>query len=138
MNYYHCGYEDRFNPTALPAKLDSMTDKIRAILLDTPSARSSDKILLITYMRRHGLFCYDEATKLIQFKNKDGASYDEWMRMPSTESICRIKRQIQLEAKERIKAGIGTPEDAELLPSERVAEQRVILEGVNRHYYYRG
>ena len=126
-----------YNPDALTSKLDTMRARISKILLDTPSSRSSDKILLITYLKRHGPFCYDEATKRLQFRDKDGCSYEDWLTMPSTESICRIKRFIQRDAKLRLLAGMGTREDAEVLPSSRVAEQRAVLEGINRQYFYR-
>lgn len=126
-----------YNPSALPHRLTTMKGRIRDILLSVPQARSSDKVLLITYLRSYGPFCYDEATKLLTFKAKEGVSYEDWMRMPSTESICRIKRDIQLRAKLKLKAGLGSKEDAELLPSEKVAYQREVLEEVNRHYFYR-
>ena len=127
-----------YAPESLPAKLDTMRGRIREILLDTPSSRSSDKILLITYLKRHGPFCYDEATKRLQFRDKDGCSHEDWLTMPSTESICRIKRDLQLEARRRIEANMGTEADANLLPSSRVASQRAVLEGINRQYFYRG
>jgi len=126
-----------YNPDALPGKLNTMTGRIREILLNRPQSRSSDKSLIIDYLRTYGPFCYDDATKKLTFREKDGITWEQWMMMPSTESICRLKRQIQLEAKDRIKAGMGTREDAELLPSEKVAYQREVLEAVNKHYYYR-
>ena len=127
-----------FNPSALPARLTTMKARIREILLRVPQARSSDKVLLIAYLRQYGPFCYDEATKKLQFREKDGITYEGFMQMPSTESICRIKRDIQLRAKLKLRAGLGNREDAEMLPSEKVAYQREVLQEVNRHYYFRG
>jgi hypothetical protein len=126
------------NPSNLPRSLNTMKARIREILLAIPSSRSSDKILLIEYMKAYGPFCYNEASKKLQFKDKEGITYEDWMCMPSTESICRIKRDIQLEARERMLHGKASADDANVLPSERVAEQRAILEGINKQYFWRG
>ena len=126
------------NPYQLPAKLTTMKARIREILIAVPSSRSNDKMLIIEYLTQYGPFCYDEASKKLQFKDKEGITYEDWMCMPSTESICRIKRDIQLEARERMLHGKASADDANVLPSERVAEQRAILEGINKQYFYRG
>jgi hypothetical protein len=126
------------NPYQLPTKLNTMKGRIAEILKAVPQSRSSDKILLIEYMKAYGPFCYDEASKKLQFKAKDGVTYEEWLCMPSTESICRLKRFIQLEARERMAHGKATADDADMLPSEKVQIQRTILEGINKIYFYRG
>jgi hypothetical protein len=125
------------DPANLPSSLNTMTGRIRQILLNVPQARSSDKVLLITYLRQYGPFCYDETTKKLTFKDKEGIDYETWLKMPSTESICRIKRDIQMGAKISIKAGLGTELDVAMLPSAKVAEQREILQSINRKYFYR-
>ena len=126
-----------FNPNTLEGKLNTMTARVKAILLDTPSARSSDKILIITYWRRYGPLVYDEQSKKLTFREADGVTYENFLKIPSTESICRIRRDVQHQAKLAIKQGYGTEQDAMLLPSQRVAEQRAILEEIQSTYYMR-
>ena len=60
------------NPYQLPAKLTTMKARIREILIAVPSSRSNDKVLIIEYLKQYGPFCYDEASKKLQFKDKDG------------------------------------------------------------------
>ena len=126
------------DPSNLPSRLNTMKGRIVEILKAVPSSRSNDKVLIIEYLKQYGPFCYDEATKKLQFKDKDGIDYTVWITMPSTESICRLKRFIQLEARERMAHGKATADDADMLPSEKVQIQRTILEGINKIYFYRG
>lgn len=122
----------------LPKSLDTVKEHIRQILIHVPSARSNDKILIIEYLKSYSpAFAYDPSTKLINFRNPAGITYEQFLKLQNFESISRLRRFLQAEAKERITAGTATEEDAELLPSDKVAEQRRLREEESRLYYVR-
>ena len=117
--------------------LEKLKDQVKFILLKFPEARSNDKILYLKVMQyfSHNVI-YDSNDKLIKpASGKPGFSYLEWIFMPSYETCRRSRQYWQEKARSNIKAGLGTREDNELLPSEKVAVQREIKEQAFRQYF---
>lgn len=127
-------------PEDLPKQLSTITSRVKQILLAVPSTRSSDQVLFIEYMKSYcgHILTYSPESQRLRFRNPEGVTYQEFLtQIPSFESIGRLRRFIQAHAKENIEAGIGDEEDAALLPSSKVGEQRAVLAEINSHYYLR-
>ena len=119
--------------------LERIKDKVKYLLIKFPQARSSDKILyekLLQYWYSH-LVVYNADTKRIQPRDKDGWSFEQWLLFPSYETMRRSRQHLQEKARKSIRAGLSTKQDYDMLPSEKVAEQRAIKESVYKNYFIR-
>ncbi len=121
---------DDYVPGYASAILNKIKDRVHTLLILLPPTKSSDAILFLEYLRRHGTaLVYDANDKLIEFRNKKGITYQEYEdAFKVFESVGRARRKLQEEAFKRIDAGVGTPEDYLICPSERVASRRVLRE----------
>ena len=116
--------------------LNRITARVHELLILKPSTRSSDAILQLEYLRRYsGVFVYNASTKLIEFRNRKGLSYEEYeLAFMVFEIIRRCRQKLQENAFERIfkdemnGTHLATQEDHLICPSDRVAARRVIRE----------
>jgi hypothetical protein len=116
--------------------LDKITSQVRYLLLKFPAARSNDRILILKYLQYFSKqLVYNAETKKIELR--EPMTYEQFMRLPSFESITRLRRMLQAKAKEAIEHGHGTQEDAEMLASSKVARQRAILDDTFTRYFLR-
>ena len=73
--------------------LEKTKDRVEFLLRKIPATRNSDWLLYLYLLRFWGqALVYDTSTKLIQFKNPKGITYEEFVRLPSWET-CRRSRQ---------------------------------------------
>lgn len=76
-------------------KLRKTMARVKWLLESYPSTRGDDRILILMYLRlfeKH--LVYNDATKLIEFRNRQGVSYEDWRNISSFETITRCRRKI--------------------------------------------
>lgn len=121
------------------ARLGKISRQVKWLLIKFPECRSNDKVLYLKVLQYFSPnLIYDSTDQKIKPRNNDGWSYEEWMRFPSYETCRRTRQKLQEEAGEHIKAGYGTEEDKNLLPSDKVATQRGLLDDIYTRYFAKG
>ena len=77
-------------------QLRTTMGKVKWLLEKYPSCRGDDRILYLMFCRIFQKnLVYDDATGRIQFRNKEGVTYDEWRSIVSWDTLGRARRKIQ-------------------------------------------
>jgi hypothetical protein len=97
----HLAIKHESNPDGLPISTASIIsliktkDKVEFLLRKIPNTRNSDMLLYLYVLRYWGQhLVYNDSNKLIQFKNPEGITFQEWIHLPSFETISRARRSV--------------------------------------------
>lgn|GEM_PF-3159750 len=103
----HLAIEHEANPDGTPISvatiqsLEKVKDRVHFLLKKIPNTRNSDMLLYLYYLRYWGQYLvYNQNTKLIQFRNPEGISINEFIHLPAFETISRARRSIVAKHKE--------------------------------------
>ena len=114
--------------------LDTKKEQIKGIMLEHAETKSSNGAMWLRWLIKVGLFTYDSKEGTVNMKAKWNHVIKE---LDSIETCRRVRQLLQAEAETNIKAGIATKIDYDLLPSNRIAEQRRIQEASYKLYFVR-
>jgi len=75
--------------------------QVKFLLEKYPETRSDDKLLILKHLQCfQKALAYDPETKLIDFRNRDGITYEMFRHLVSFETITRCRRKLQEQFKE--------------------------------------
>ncbi len=76
--------------------LRTTMSRVKYLLERWPATRGDDRVLILMYLRIfEKSLVYNSTTQKIEFRSKDGVTYDEWRSIASFETVTRARRKMQ-------------------------------------------
>ena len=117
--------------------LNKASEIVKYILIKHPTCRSNDSLLQLYCLYFKGYLVYNSSTHTIHTR-ESGLTYDELMEY-NFETVSRARRKLQETARAILKDITASTEQKEeaikLLPSQKIATQRELLDSAYRQYF---
>ncbi|MDE1834576.1 MAG: hypothetical protein KGH64_04520 [Candidatus Micrarchaeota archaeon] len=75
--------------------LETTKDKVEYLLRNIVATRSSDKLLYSYILRYSAFLVYNDATKKLEPRNREGWTFEDWLNFPSYETTRRSRQYLQ-------------------------------------------